>query len=485
MSEENNYINEADFDSLLGDTFLNQNLDDPKNQPVLDAISSSVLNPDKVIYSGKAKSLKQFWRKINLRFVIIASFIAITSAIIVSTFDTSTDIPLVETPFPAPYTQSPEPLIVTTSTVSSINTINNSEKYEQERLAKTGGELLLPKDSNIVLAVTKMDSSMYTESVAVSNIMFETKNNDNGIYVFPHLTDKDIKANNKQRKKMQDQLLKIGKSKYMQIPNGSINYKGDKELIEGCYMQQTEVTNLEYRTFLFDLLIQNKKEDFLKAKPNQSLWINSNGTSVFDNYKEEYFSNKKFNEYPVVNISLEGSKLYCEWLTDLYNIGSDQKNENKKNVIVRLPKESEWIYCAMGGFKDAVYPWGKDSIQNERNCFLANFCVQKLKEKFHEPYGYTEKINLNAYTSAGLALNNDTIATAKVSEYNPNWYRLYCMSGNVSEIVLMDHSNFPKALGGNWNSDFEHLQINCADEFKGQVKPSPFIGFRPILYISK
>ncbi len=32
---------------------------------------------------------------------------------------------------------------------------------------------------------------------------------------------------------------------------------------------------LEYRTFLFDLLIQGRKEDFLLAKPDQKLWINN------------------------------------------------------------------------------------------------------------------------------------------------------------------------------------------------------------------
>lgn len=324
-----------------------------------------------------------------------------------------------------------------------------------------------------------IDLPEYTETIVFNNTNIVTQTKDDSTYVFPKLTDSEIKANNKQKKKMLDQLFKLNKTKYSLIPNENNHFA------ENFYMQSVEVTNLEYRTFLFDLLIQNKKDEFLIAKPIQSLWINSNGSHKFDNFKDGYFSDKKLNEYPVVNISLEGAKLYCEWFNELIKTNGNLKNENTQILTVRLPKESEWVFSAIGESKNAAYPWGTDSIQNSKKCFLANFCFQKLQEKFKQPYGYTTKTNISAYTTAGLVTNNDTMTTAMVYCYNRNNYGLYCMSGNVSEWVISEDSKTCKAIGGNWGSDFEHLKINSESEFKSKISASPFIGFRPIIIIKK
>ncbi|MCX6294523.1 MAG: SUMF1/EgtB/PvdO family nonheme iron enzyme [Bacteroidetes bacterium] len=330
-----------------------------------------------------------------------------------------------------------------------------------------------------------VDLPEYKETIIFKNTNVVTEIKDDSTYVFPKLTEKEIKANDKQKKRMLEQLLKLSKNKYPLVPKGKVNYKGEPKNVDEFYMKNVEVTNLEYRTFLFDLLIHDKKEEFLKAKPNQALWVNSNGSHIFDSFKEKYFSNKDFNDYAVVNISIEGAKLYCEWFSELIKSNNNSKNENKHLLSVRLPMESEWVFAAMGGFENAGYPWGKDSIQNSNNCFLANFCIQKSKDKFKKPFGYTTKINLNAYTSAGLATNNDTMAVAMVIAYNPNDYGLYCMSGNVSEWVISDDLKINKAIGGNWGSDFEHLKINSESEFNSKVTASPFIGFRPLVIMKK
>ena len=68
-------------------------------------------------------------------------------------------------------------------------------------------------------------------------------------------------------------------------------------------MQTTEVTNLEYRTFLFDLLIQGKKDEFLKAKPDQAMWTKEYKYAFLKPMEEHYFSHAAYDEYPVVAIS--------------------------------------------------------------------------------------------------------------------------------------------------------------------------------------
>ena len=161
--------------------------------------------------------------------------------------------------------------------------------------------------------------------------------------------------------------------------------------------------------------------------------------------------------------------MYCRWLTELIS-------KESETYICHLPTNDEWTFAASGNLGGS-YPWGTDSIQNTKNRFLANFCIQKMPEKFKQPIAYPTPINLNSYTSAGMALNNDSIATAQVYTYNPNSFGLYCMSGNAAEMVKTKDSLI-KCKGGSWNSNFEQLKINSEEDCD---TPSPTTGFRVIL----
>lgn len=83
-------------------------------------------------------------------------------------------------------------------------------------------------------------------------------------YVFPKLTEKEIKATLKQKDKMANWLMKKSKDKWALIKTKDDRnlYGNNNDSIQEFYVQTTEVTNLEYRTFLFDLLINDRKSDF-------------------------------------------------------------------------------------------------------------------------------------------------------------------------------------------------------------------------------
>lgn len=202
-------------------------------------------------------------------------------------------------------------------------------------------------------------------------------------------------------------------------------------------------------------------------------------SSFFDTLSRVYFADKKYNFYPVVNIPVAGAELYCRWLGQLVN--EIRQREGKPAVEIRLPYEHEWRHAASGGRPDAVYPWPSDSVQNRVNWFLANFCIQKQSDKLKYPLVHLRKFDPKAHTSAGMVLSDNRLATVLVSAYNPNDFYLYCMSGNVSEMVYTHDGKGLKAKGGNWNSDCEHLKLNNDNEFDYNVKPSPMIGFRVCL----
>lgn len=281
---------------------------------------------------------------------------------------------------------------------------------------------------------------------------------------YPKLTPEEIQANHKQKRKMVKALAKFDKKSYAYIPSGSFDYKDKKVSVQAFYMQINEVTNLEYRTFLFDLLIQGKKAEFDIAKPAQENWtllLNGDMKSM----EEQYFSHEAFNDYPVVNVSREGAEMYCVWLTKAVNA---TMNENEKINDVRIPSRLEWYKSASYEGKKLPFPWGGPNSTNETGCYLANFNPKPTDNNM----------------SKEVALAQDgAMFTAKTATYNPNNYGLYNMSGNVAEMVYNKDNSKEEAgtAGGSWLSSEEEIKINGPDPYDGISGGHPGIGFRVVV----
>jgi formylglycine-generating enzyme required for sulfatase activity len=276
-------------------------------------------------------------------------------------------------------------------------------------------------------------------------------------YIFPKLTEAEIAANHKQKKQMLKALEKFDKKTYAFIPAGTFEYEGKNISVQAFYMQRTEVTNLEYRTFLFDLLIQGRKEEFLKAKPDQAMWTKLFG-EMNKPMEELYFSHAAYNEYPVVNISREGAELYCKWLTQevVKSVG-----ESKKALFndLRIPLHVEWVKAASVEGKQLPYPWDGQFLRNSKGCFLAN----------HKPTDTTYQ-------------DDGGFFTVKVNSYTANSYGLYNMSGNAAEMVY-DHiqTKTPGTAGGGWMNNAEEIKILGPDPHKGLTEAHPNVGFRVVM----
>ncbi|PIZ05302.1 MAG: hypothetical protein COY57_08040, partial [Flavobacteriales bacterium CG_4_10_14_0_8_um_filter_32_5] len=242
--------------------------------------------------------------------------------------------------------------------------------------------LLIPADS------LKRYKKLLVQSARITELL-------DTAYQFPILTPEEILANNKQKVKM------FGKKKQQKVKNGQWHQPDPEGFLfipmdttkrtHAFYIKRTEVSNLEYRTFLFDLLIQNRKEEFLKAKPDQAMWVKEYPNAFNQPMQDNYFSHPAYNDYPVVAISREGAELFCKWMTEELNV---MFNLNLVNNF-RLPSSDEWEFAAKGGLVNQPYPWGGPYLRNSKGCFLANF--------------YPIKDN---YTADG------SLHTAKVDSYN-------------------------------------------------------------------
>ncbi|WP_343631339.1 SUMF1/EgtB/PvdO family nonheme iron enzyme [Fluviicola sp.] len=290
---------------------------------------------------------------------------------------------------------------------------------------------------------------------------------DDPAYQFPKLTEEEIATTRKKKKAMLKALAKHDKSTYVYVPSGSFDYNGKLISVQAFYIGTGEVTNFEYRTFLFDLLIQDRKSEFLKAKPDQSAWnkeLKDGGKA----WEEQYFSHPAFNDFPVVNISREGAELYCKWLSEEVRkyVGTDKEAQFND---VRLPLRAEWVKAASNEGKQLPYPWDGQYRRNSRGSFQANFTHDIVKDQ----------IDTSRWRNTIIYDNADILAPSK--SFWPNALGLYNMAGNAAEMVYegMDRSE-PGTAGGSWRSYGDDIKIYAPDPYKGVTEAKPTIGFRVV-----
>jgi gliding motility-associated lipoprotein GldK len=191
----------------------------------------------------------------------------------------------------------------------------------------------------------------------------------------------------------------------------------------------------------------------------------------------DYFWHEAYSDYPVVGITWQQAKAFCQWRTLKKNI---YRKERKKEFVnsFRLPSEAEWEYAARGGLEGATFPWGGPYAKNDRGCFLANF--KPLR---------------------GNYAADQALYTVEADAYEPNEYNLFNMAGNVSEWTsstyerdsyefsssinpsVSDNENNEDGLkvvrGGSWKDVSYYLQVSTRDFEKANV-PRSYIGFRTV-----
>ena len=279
--------------------------------------------------------------------------------------------------------------------------------------------------------------------------------------------------------------------------------------VSSFYMDETEVSNLSYREFVYWMQRAYGEEypDKVKAiMPDTAAWRDR--LAWREGFVDYYFQSPNYNEYPVVGVSWEQAQAFCTWRTDRVNErvlvdrgiilldqenigtgafqtdvylagryegetkkgladlnptnGGEERNVRKSDGILypyyRLPTEAEWEFAALGMIGNTYderitehksYPWAGQSLRSANKKYYGQFLAN-----FKRTRG-------DAMGVAGN-LNDGWDYTCPVKWYFPNDYGLYNMAGNVSEWCMDVYRKTVQPVGA-----------DDMDPFRGNIYRTP------------
>jgi len=252
--------------------------------------------------------------------------------------------------------------------------------------------------------------------------------------------------------------------------------------VASFYMDECEISNLDYREYLYWLervfIPQDLKVVYDNAMPDENVWRERLGYNEPD--VDYYFRHPAYNKYPVVGVSWLQATNYAAWRTDRVNekiladrgyveysetptaegyfntdayltyetyeaegekrlryiSSGEYRNVKMEDGILlpkyRLPTEAEWEYAALGlvgntlnerVLERKVYPWNGQQLRTEDKKYYGDLMTNVRRGR-------------GDLMGVATALNDAGFKTKEVKSDWPNDYGLYQMAGNVAEWVM-------------------------------------------------
>jgi len=234
------------------------------------------------------------------------------------------------------------------------------------------------------------------------------------------------------------------------IPPGTV------QITETFFADETEIDNLAWLEYEYWTKIKygfNSPEHIFTLPDTL---VNREPLAYSEPYVEYYYRHPAYRNYPVIGVSYEQAVAFCKWRTarvkEFWALG----NKTEINIEYRLPSKSEWeMLCLNGaGYVDNN---GKDKKGYYKFKWSHPKWDSTAKEKF---------------------MNDVSDIVAPVKSYEKNWFGLYNMIGNVSEMI----SEQGISKGGNYKSSLEQCRSGKDIAY---TRPESWLGFRCVCVVKK
>ena len=168
--------------------------------------------------------------------------------------------------------------------------------------------------------------------------------------------------------------------------------------------------------------------------PDTLCWVRDYTYSYNEPLAMKYFSHPAFMDYPVVGVSWNQARAFCNWRTRLNHEYRSRMNDTQAHDY-RLPTESEWELASRGDHKNTKYSWGSYYTRNQLGCVEGNF--KPLRGNY-------------------VADSETSVTTMKVGSFSPNDYGLHDMSGNVAEWTSSAYFESGYDLANDMNPEIDY-----------------------------
>ena len=265
--------------------------------------------------------------------------------------------------------------------------------------------------------------------------------------------------------------------------------------VSSFYIDETEVSNISYREFVYWMnraYGEEYPELVKQIYPDTNVWRQR--LSWVENFVENYFQCAMFNDYPVVGVTWEQASQFCKWRTDRVNekilvdagiidlaqseltgseafqtdvylaglykgegkgvpdlnpaSGGENRNVRRSDGILlpnyRLPTEAEWEFAALGiignTFDERVvehktYPWAGQSVRSANKKYYGQF-LANFKRSRGDAMGVAGNLNVAEWCGDVYRKDVNPIGADDQNPFRGNVYQYVAMSEDGEEAAI-------------------------------------------------
>ncbi|TRX51616.1 SUMF1/EgtB/PvdOfamily nonheme iron enzyme [Fulvivirga sp. M361] len=245
--------------------------------------------------------------------------------------------------------------------------------------------------------------------------------------------------------------------------------------VESVFIDQTEITNVHWLEYLQDLKRSSGQASYESALPDTTIWEQVYDGDLAMAFSKSYLRSLGFQNFPVVGITYDQAKAYCDWRSKIVN-----RKMTDLKVRYRLPTPSEWHRVAQRSLSFQL-PDGHDDLDKMK--FPRSNLVE-IKELSGSELSISQlKRSIIDFYKRNIVLLFENLDTTEDYEFKPylgigQGPRKSLSSGGVSDLrgnVSEMTAEKGIAMGGNWSSTYERSSAYIRFEY---TKPSVVLGFR-------